>query len=424
MATAEILSQGHEVVTGQTADTNAAWLSTELVDLGFDLTRHSAVGDRLADLVSVLREISARTDFCICTGGLGPTEDDLTAAAVAEAFGRPLVFDQAAMDAIEAMYARFGRTMPEVNRKQAWLPEGCIRLDNDWGTAPGFALGTDGAVFAFLPGVPREMRAMFTHRVLPLLAERFQLERGTLVTLRTVGVGESNLQERIGAVEGAVVSYRTRLPENHVKLLFPPNTPEEACAALVADVAERIGSPLFSIANAPNLAGRVRDGLDRVGGDLAEVVGRALASRGHTLAVAESCTGGRIASECTAIPGSSAWFLEGVVTYSNDAKVRRLGVQQADLDAHGAVSEPVARQMAEGVREGSGASFALSTTGIAGPSGGSEAKPVGTVHIALATPTGTQHRVVRLAGNRTRIQSLAAATALDLLRRHLQNTPS
>lgn len=422
MAIAEIFSQGHEVVTGQTADTNAAWLSTELTDLGFDVVRHGAVGDRLEDLVRGLKDRASRCDLCLCTGGLGPTEDDLTAQAVASAFDRPLVFDQAAMDGIEAMYARFGRTMPEVNRKQAWLPTGAIRLDNDWGTAPGFAIETERAVFAFLPGVPREMRAMYTHRVLPLLREQFAIQRGHKVTLRTVGVGESNLQERIGTVQGATVSYRTQLPENHVKLLFGPEVGAEARAALVADVARRIGNPLFAIENAPEVAGQVPEGLDLVGGSLAEVVGRHLASGGHTLAVAESCTGGRIAAACTGISGSSAWFLEGAVTYSNGAKVRQLGVEQATLDAHGAVSEPVARQMAEGLRTRAGSTFALSTTGIAGPTGGSEAKPVGTVHFALATPDHTLHRHVRLAGDRGRIQALATSTALDLLRRHLSLT--
>lgn len=422
MARAEILSQGHEVVTGQTADTNAAWLSTELVDLGFDVTRHSSVGDVLPDLVSVLREIADRCDLCICTGGLGPTEDDLTAEAVAQAFDRPLVFDQAAMDGIEAIYARFGRTMPEVNRKQAWQPTGAIRLDNAWGTAPGFAVkAPQGALLVFVPGVPREMKAMFERRILPLLHEHFQLDRGVRVTLRTVGIGESNLQERIGPVEGAVVSYRTRLPENHVKLLFPPSATADERAALVADVAGRIGSPLFAIEDCPEVEGRVRDALDLVGGDLAQVVGRALEAGGQTLAVAESCTGGQVAAACTSFAGSSAWFLEGAVTYSNAAKIRQLGVDPDTLAAHGAVSEPVAVQMAEGIRSASGATFGLSTTGIAGPSGGTDDKPVGTVHMAVATPETTIHRRVRLAGSRNRIQAIAAASVLDMLRRHLQN---
>ncbi len=421
MAVAELLSQGHEVVTGQTADTNAAWLSAELVDLGFRVSRHTAVGDDLADLVAALREIAPRCDLCLCTGGLGPTADDLTAQAVAEAFDRPLRFDPEAMAAIEAMYARFDRPMPEVNRKQAWLPAGAIRLDNAWGTAPGFAVRHERAWFAFLPGVPREMRAMFEHRVLPFLRERFAVQPGVRVTLRTVGVGESNLQERVGEVRGAVVSYRTALPENHVKLLFDPDTPPARRAEVVSEVAHRIGAPLFAIEGAPEVAGRVPPGIDLDGGDLAQVVGRALASRQETLAVAESCTGGRVASMCTAVPGSSAWFLEGAVTYSNAAKVRQLGVDPATLAEHGAVSEPVARQMASGIRAASGATYGVSTTGIAGPSGGTATKPVGLVHLALSAPSGTTHRQVRLPGPRHRIQILAAATGLDLLRRHLQS---
>ena len=425
MRVAEILSQGDEVVSGQVADTNAAWLATQLVALGFDVVRHTSVGDRLDDLVALLQEVATRCDLCLCTGGLGPTEDDLTAAAAAEAFDRPLVFDEIAMAQILAHYARFDRTMPEVNRKQAWLPSGAVRLDNDWGTAPGFSIDGARAHLAFLPGVPYEMREMFEHRVLPAIVSRFEIERGVRVILRTCGLGESNLQERIGTVDACVVSYRTSLPENHVKLLFPPGLSAASRATVVLDVAERIGSALFTIecdrSVADDLGGRVRDGLDLDGGALAQVIGRALSGRGETLAVAESCTGGRIAAMCTAIPGSSAWFLEGVVTYANEAKIRRTGVQSDDLEAHGAVSEPVARQMAGGVRTRASATYGLSTTGIAGPDGGTVDKPVGTVHLALSTPARVVHRQVRLAGHRERIQSLAAATALDMLRRELQH---
>jgi competence/damage-inducible protein CinA-like protein len=421
LPTAEILSQGHEVVTGQVADTNAAWLSEHLVDLGFDVQRHTSVGDRLADLVQLLREVAGRSDVCICTGGLGPTEDDLTAQAVAKAFDTPLAFDPVAMAHIEALYTRFRRTMPEVNRKQAWLPTGAERLDNDWGTAPGFAVAADGAWMAFLPGVPREMHQMWEHRVRPRLEHRYDLNPGTLVTLRTTGVGESNLQERLGTVEEAEVSFRTKLPENHIKLLFAPQMTALQRADVVVSVAQRIGSPLFSIEGAPEVAGRVPHGLDLVGGNLAEVVARTLADSGQTLAVAESCTGGRVASSCTAIPGASSWFLEGVVTYSNAAKMRLLGVDPAAIEAHGAVSEAVVCQMAEGVRQAAGATWGLATSGIAGPGGGTGEKPVGTVHIALAGPNSSTHRALHLAGNRDRIQSLSAAAVLDLLRRTLSN---
>ena len=421
MPTAEILSQGHEVVTGQVADTNAAWLSTQLVDLGFQVHRHGTVGDDLDDIVALLKEGASRSDVCICTGGLGPTEDDLTAEAVARAFDRPLEPDEEAMRQIESMYQRYRRPMPEVNRKQAWLPRGAVRLDNHWGTAPGFAIRTDRGWMFFVPGVPREMRQMWQHRIRDNLISEFALSPGTLVTLRCTGIGESNLQERVGSVKGATVSYRTRLPENHLKLLFSGGVEKSHRERVVAEVAARIGSALFTIEGADGVADAVRPGLDGVGGTLFEVVGRRLTERSQTVSVAESCTGGRIASAFTGVSGASGWFTEGVVTYSNEAKVRLLGVDASAIEAHGAVSEPVVRQMAEGSRTRSGCTWALATSGIAGPSGGTPDKPVGTVHLALAGPAGTVHRLVHSAGGRQRVQDLAVGTAVDMLRRALED---
>lgn len=413
MPTVEILSQGDEVVTGQIADTNAAFLAERLTDAGYDVVRHQAVGDRLDDLVRILREIAPRTDVCLGTGGLGPTDDDYTARAVAAAFDRPLEFDDVAMGQIEAMYARFGRAMPEINRRQAWLPRGCVRLDNAWGTAPGFAVEAERCWFAFMPGVPREMRPMYAERVLPLLERRFSHAKGRLVTIKTVGIGESDMQVCAGTVDhpGVVMGTRTILPENHLKLRFASNVADSDVRAIVTEVAGRIGSAVFGI-----------DGLDGPCGNLAEVVGRQLVARGETLSVAESCTGGRVAAMCTAIPGASRWFVEGVVAYANAAKVRHLGVSDAAIAEHGAVSEVVARSMAEGLRKIASTTWSIATTGIAGPDGGVPDKPVGTVHLAVSGPVGTTHRLVRLGGDRSRIQDLAAASAIDLLRRQLLET--
>ena len=410
MPDAEILSQGDEVVTGQIADTNAAWLSDRLTELGFTLRRHTAIGDRPADICAALLDIAQRSDFCVCTGGLGPTDDDHTARAVADAFGRPLQFDDEAMRQIESMYQKFRRVMPEINRRQAWLPTGATRLDNAWGTAPGFAVRHGRCAFVFLPGVPREMKPMFDERVRPMLRTSFALESAHLVTLRTVGIGESEMQARVGTVEhpGVTVGTRTILPENHLKLRFAPSVPESERRAVAADVAARIGAAVFAI-----------EGIGEPAGSLPEVVGRLLQQRSATLATAESCTGGRVAAAFTSIPGSSAWFVEGTVCYANTAKLRLLGVDANALAEHGAVSEVVARQMAEGARAAADTTYALATTGIAGPGGGSDAKPVGTVHLALTTPEATLHREIHLGGDRTRIQELATASALDLLRRHL-----
>jgi nicotinamide-nucleotide amidase len=411
MPTAEILSQGDEVVTGQTVNTNAAWLAEQLHDLGFTVACHVAVGDVLDDIQAQVRAAAERADLVVSTGGLGPTDDDLTAQAVAEAFERPLEFDERVMAHIAGLYARFARTMPEVNRKQAWLPSGCIVLDNHWGTAPGFAVEADGALLAFLPGVPREMRKLFQRRLLPLIEDRFDLAPGRLVTLRTTGIGESNLQERVGAVDhdAVTVSYRTILPENHVKLRFDASVSEERVHEVVGEVAARIGRALFAV-----------EWPGDPSGDLATVVGHTLAERGETLAAAESCTGGLLGAMCTAVPGASNWFLQGVVSYSNDAKVQLLGVKPGTLENYGAVSTEVCHQMASGIRERASSTYGVGITGIAGPSGGSEKKPVGTVHVALAAPDAVHHRKLRLPGDRRRIQQLAAAAALDLLRRKLQ----
>ena len=417
MPTAEVFSQGDEVVTGQITDTNAAWLAERLTELGFTIVRHVGVGDRLPDLVHSFREIGERTDLCVCTGGLGPTDDDLTAMAVAEAFERPLGLDAEALDQLKQRFASFGRPMAAVNERQAWLPEGATRLDNAWGTAPGFSFVGGKARFVCLPGVPREMRAMFEAKVLPLLHEHFALRPARLVTLRCVGVGESDLQQALGdwKAPGVIISFRTKLPENHLKLRFAPEVSSSAVITAVEAVLQRVGEWVFTV---EGLTGPV-PGRDTGGGAHHEVIGRLLAARGETLALAESCTGGRIAAACTSIPGSSGWFLEGAVTYSNAAKVRVLGVPEALIAEHGAVSEPIAIRMAQGVRERSGATWGIGVTGIAGPGGGSAEKPVGTVHVAVDGPGGPMHRLLRLPGDRNLIQQLAVAGALELLRRRL-----
>jgi nicotinamide-nucleotide amidase len=437
MPSAEIFSQGDEVVTGQIADTNSAWLAERLVELGFDVVRHTTVGDRLDDLVAAYREIAARTDLCVSTGGLGPTDDDLTAPAIAKAFDRPQELDPVALAQIEERFRSFGRTMAPVNRRQAMLPRGAERIDNTWGTAPGFSLpgsppgkpsGHGRAWIVCLPGVPREMKAMFDAHVAPRLVERFELAPGRLITFKATGIGESDLQQALEGLplaghrsadglappEGIVVGFRTKLPENHLKLRVRADVPDAVVREHVRAVLGAIGRWVFTV-----------EGIDPAwapdhdcgGGDLAAVVGRALQARRQTLAVAESCTGGRLAAACTAWPGSSAWFREGVVTYSNEAKVRLLGVLQADLDAHGAVSEPIARAMAEGVRNRSSATWGIGITGIAGPEGGTPDKPVGTVHVAVSGPTGTSHRALRLPGDRERVQILSVSSALILLHR-------
>lgn len=411
MATAEILSQGDEVVTGQTVDTNAAWLAERLTELGVVVIGHRSVPDDLHAIASAFQDTAGRVQLCLCTGGLGPTTDDLTAQALATAFSRPLELRQDALEQVEQRFRAFGRPMPAINRKQALLPAGSLLLKNRWGTAPAFAVQERGTWFVCLPGVPHEMRSLFHEHVISLLSAQLRLQPGRLVTLRTTGLGESALQERLGdfTPAPAVLGYRALIAEVQLKLRFPPSCPGDVLERIVADAAQRVGTPVFAIQGAGT-------GLQ---GDLAQVVGAMLAQRGHTIATAESCTGGRLAAAFTGVPGSSAWFQQGVITYSNASKQALLGVPELLLAEHGAVSAPVAIAMAAGARERAGTTWALATTGIAGPDGGTSDKPVGLVHLAVAGPGGVHHRELRYGGARDRVQALASAGALDLLRRTL-----
>lgn len=398
----DIVSQGEELVSGSTVDTNAAWLCAELGPLGLHPNRVTVVGDELEAIRSVLAEAAARSELVVCTGGLGPTTDDLTTEAAALAFGRELYEDPTALAQVEARYLRRNRVMPPANRKQAVLPVGARLLENHWGTAPGYALDVAGSVLYFLPGVPSEMKPMFAEHVLPDVRARLALPARRTIVLKCIGLPESEANQRMEgfARPGVEVGYRAHLPEVHVKLHVDPDLPTDD---LVAEARRRLGSRVFTVD----------------GGPLAQVVGELLAARGETLATAESCTGGRIGAMVTAIPGSSAWYLGGAVVYSNAEKERQCGVPRELFDSVGAVSEPVARALAEGIRERVGAQWGVGVTGIAGPTGGSPEKPVGTVHVAVAGPTGTTHRLFHLPFDRERIQSMSAALALDLLRRAL-----
>ena len=287
---AEILSQGEELVTGEIADTNAAWLSQELITLGFDLTRHTAVGDRLDSLVDLLREISRRAELCLCTGGLGPTCDDLTAEAVSRAFGLPLIMDATALSQIEAWFRRMNRDMPAVNTKQALLPQGATRLDNQWGTAPGFSVIAGRCRFYFLPGVPAEMKAMYRSHIQPLLPSDYALAIPKRVVLRTIGLGESTLQERLNPLSlppGTALGFRAGGSENQVKLTFPDTTPEPVIDTTLNDVRQVLGDAVYAI---------TRNG--RGPNSLIEVIGDALTEQNARLYLVETLSGGNMAGRC------------------------------------------------------------------------------------------------------------------------------
>lgn len=409
-----ILSQGDEVITGQVVDTNAAWLAEALTDRGFRIIRHLVVGDRLPHLIDTFRDLVGHAPVVLCTGGLGPTDDDLTVQAIAQAMGIPLDFHEPSWARIEALYQRMGRPVPVSNRKQALLPQGSAPLPNARGTAPGFRLSWGATTFFCLPGVPHEMKAMFRAQVEPWLRREFAVRPGRLVTLRITGMGESAVQDRIrGLAEpGIEISTRSFIAENHLKLRASPEVSTATLAAFADRLSRAIGPGVYGI-----------DGLPPAPeGSLPERIAHHLTGRQHTLSIAESCTGGRLMAACTAWPGSSAWFLEGVCTYSNAAKVRQLGVPENTLASHGAVSEAVARAMSEGIRLRSNSTWGISTTGVAGPGGGSPAKPVGTVHVAVTGPQGTTHQALLLPGDRQQVQERAVAAALHLLHQQLASS--
>jgi nicotinamide-nucleotide amidase len=414
LAELEIISQGDEVLQGFTVDTNAAWIARRATELGLGVGRHASVGDEPAAIAGLLYEAAERATEIVCTGGLGPTDDDHTADAVAAAFGLELREHPQALAQIRARYATFGRELDQAGRRQARIPVGGRLLENRWGTAPGFVVERWPCRLWFLPGVPREMKRMMEAWVIPGWRQRYPwLEPGRLLTVRCVGLGESRAQELLRGLEHPEVrlGFRAAIPEVQIKLRFEPGADEAFVQEQVGRVHEAVGRWAFTTEDSA---------VQGSGGSLEAVVGRALLARGQTVATAESCTAGRVAAALTSRPGSSAWMLEGVVVYSNAAKERLCGVPAAMLEEHGAVSEPVALALAAGVRQRAGATWGLATTGIAGPDGGTEDKPLGTVHIAVAGPAGTSHRRLSLPGGREQVMIRAVAGVLMLLLEELE----
>ncbi|MEE4264062.1 MAG: competence/damage-inducible protein A [Desulfobacteraceae bacterium] len=410
---AEILATGDEIRTGALVDSNSAYIARRLEEAGVEVVRHSSVGDDPDALVSILDEIACRADIAIVTGGLGPTDDDLTAAAAASSAGVELVLDPRALDSVETIFKARQWTLSPANKKQALLPTGANCLINPVGTAPGFQLKIERCQMFFLPGVPFEMRQMLTTEVLPRLIQLQGRARGVRLTktLSTFGLGESATAEHLEGFGDRFphikLGFRAKFPEIHVKLYGSGPDEDELRSQLAAAedwVAQQLGDKIFS----------------NTGESLAQAVGNLLRARNETLALAESCTGGLIADLITEVPGSSDYFKLSAVTYANSAKINILGVSSGTLDIHGAVSEEVAGEMAQGVQRISGASYGLATSGIAGPGGGTDRKPVGTVCIGLATfDSASRHRYHFTFDNRRLNKRIFAAVALELLRRKL-----
>jgi nicotinamide-nucleotide amidase len=405
---AAIISIGTELTRGELVNTNAAWLGEELTKLGFDVTEHATVDDHIHRIVTLIRRFAETHQIVIVTGGLGPTSDDLTTMAAAEAAGVELRRHEHIVEAIRAKFKAFGRVMPESNAKQADFPEGAEILSNPVGTAPGFAIKLGQARLFFTPGVPREMKHIFDESIVPAIAPLVE-PRTHQVHLRTFGMTESGVAEALSGLEaeheGLTLGYRAHFPEIEVKVHVRAGSAAEAerLSHAIADKARAIlGDAVFG--------GRAAT--------FPEAVGKALRDRGKTLAVAESCTGGRVGEMLTRVPGASDYLLLDAVVYANSAKEAVLGVSPELLRAHGAVSSEAAAAMAEGVLRVAGADIAVSITGVAGPGGGTEDKPVGTVWFGLARQgerTITKHR--KLPWGRDRVQVLAAYIALELVRR-------
>ncbi len=411
---AEILATGDEIRTGALVDTNTACIAEKLEEIGLEVVRHSTVGDAMVQLIAVLQEISERADIAVVTGGLGPTTDDLSAEAAAGAANVPLALSADAKASMEAYFTRRGRPLPDADNKQMLLPENAECLENTVGTAPGFCLMIKACRFYFMPGVPREMHEMLTHQVLPRIQK--QLGNNDIIhqtrTVATFGLPESEINARLLSFPGHFpelqLGLRATFPEVQVKIYGRSRNRHQLC--------ERLETAAFWIARQVG----EKNTFSIFGNSMEAEVGRLLVKQRATLAVAESCTGGLIANRLTDVSGCSEYFLFSGVTYANEAKIKVLGVLPETVTTYGAVHEETVRQMADGARRISGAAYAVATSGIAGPTGGSPEKPVGTVCIGLATPEGVNaHRYCFTFGDRSMNKQMFAMMTLELLRREL-----
>ena len=407
---AEIIAVGSELLTPDRIDTNSLFLTQRLNHLGIAVARKTLVGDQHDHVRDAFRSALDRCDLVVASGGLGPTLDDLTREAVAELLGRKLVLNSSVLQNIEARFRRLGRSMPEVNKRQAMVPEGAELLENPRGTAPGLWLESAGRIVVLLPGPPHELKAMFTEKVEPRLERLAGATRLFYREMRTAGLTESEVEQRTAPIY-------TQYPDVQTTILAAPgeiqlhlrawSSNHPAAERMLDEMVERIGFALGENVFTSN------------GQTLEEIVAREMAINQATVATAESCTGGLLAERLTRVPGSSSYFLGGVVCYRNDLKTAWTDVPAELIESKGAVSPEVAQALAQGIRRRIGATLGIGITGIAGPSGGSPEKPIGLVYIALADASGSRDRTLRFPGDRERIRWHASQAALDMLRRYL-----
>jgi len=405
---AELISIGDELLVGQTVNTNASYLGRELTALGVDVGWVTTIGDNAEDVRASLSTALARADLVIMTGGLGPTHDDITKPVVADFFGARLLMNEDVLARLKSAFAARGIRMAKVNEGQAMVPEGATVIDNPAGTAPGLLFEREGKRCVVLPGVPGEMKAIFKQTLAPMLkgSGHFILQK----TLRTTGIAESTLFEKVGDIDEiqrlVKVAFLPKGTGVDIRLTAASDD-EEACRETLQQgeqiFIERAGKYIYARDDQP----------------LEDAVAAFLVRQGKTLAVAESCTGGLLANKLTNVPGSSAYFERGVVSYSNEAKIELLGLPENVIAEHGAVSAETAEAMAMGIRRSAGTDFGLATTGIAGPTGGTAEKPVGLVYIALATSAGVRSKRLQFTRDRLGNKERTVQAALNWLRLQL-----
>jgi nicotinamide-nucleotide amidase len=405
----EIITVGNELTTGEVVDTNATYMASALTEIGLEVTFITTIGDNEWSIEDALLRAQEHAELILVSGGLGPTADDITTSSAAKALGRRLIMNREMVQAMRESFAQRGMEMPLSNEKQGLFPHQAEIIPNPLGTASGFILRHKGKIYIFLPGVPRELKHLLQENVIPLLKKELQektFHRSR--TLKVFGLTESAIADRLKEINlqdrSASLAYLPRFPENHVKITVNGRHLEEVeknLEELEKVIREKLQGRVFATDQET----------------LEEIVGKLLRSNRATLSVAESCTGGLITHRLTNIPGSSDYFDRGLVVYSNKAKVELLQIPEELLATAGAVSAPVAEKMAESVHQISQSTLGLGVTGIAGPGGGSEKKPVGLVFIALASPRGTVSKKYQLAGDREQIKILSAHTAIDWVRR-------
>ena len=409
---AELINTGTELLLGQILNTNAQYLSQQLALLGIDVYFHTTVGDNEFKIAMAVRQALEHADLVITTGGLGPTQDDITKETVATVLGLDMQPDNSSMKSIQAFFDKINKPMSLINQKQGYFPKEAKILPNDMGTAPGAIIEQDNKIIIILPGPPVELQPMFENYVIPYLKLKTSLN--ALIksrTLRIFGIGESSAQEVLADIfanqSNPSIAFNAKSAEIHIRLTVKASSLDEANEMMDNTerlIRERIGQHIFGVDD-----------------ETMEVsVGKLLREKGITLSLAESCTGGMVASRLTEVSGSSEYIMYGIVSYSNQAKEKILGVRKETINKYGAVSKETAEEMARGVRQINDSDIGLSVTGIAGPGGGTDEKPVGLVYIGLSTPEITFVKKFNFAGNRQLIRLLSSTAALNMIRRYIK----